>query len=382
MVPWRGVGASPQTFRWLGFPNSSLLQERGKLHKTPPENLGRAPEGASFAAWNSPLMRDRMGVGLLVAYIVRRILVAIPVLLGVTVLTYFLVNLVPGNPVTMLISPSISAGNLAALKASLGLNQPVWVRYALWLGQVVRGNLGYSYSTQEPVLAMILTHLSATAELMGTSVVISYLIAVPLGVLVAVRQYSIWDYVTTVLAFVWISLPSFFVGLVMIYVFSLKLNWLPPSGQQAIGGSGGLLSSLSYLAMPATVLALGNVGATVRYVRAAVLEVIHADYIRTARAKGLAQPAVVYRHALRNALLPVITLLGLQIPLLFSGAIITEQVFGWPGMGQLTVSAINERDYPVIMGITLISAVMVVVGNLVADLLYAVADPRISYGNG
>lgn len=294
-------------------------------------------------------------------------------------LTYILVNLVPGNPVTMLINPGVSPGELAALKHSLGLDKPVWVRYIIWLGQLVHGNFGYSFISEQPVLQMILTRMGATAELMGVSIGVSFLLAIPLGVLVAVRQYSAIDYLTTVSAFVWISLPSFFIGLVLIYVFSLWLNILPPSGQATIGVAPSIGDALSHLAMPAAVLALGNVGPTLRYVRASVLDVIHADYIRTAHAKGASGRRVLFRHALRNALLPAITLIGLQIPLLFSGAIITEQVFGWPGMGQLAVQAVMQRDYPTIMGLTLISAVLVLVGNLLADLLYGVADPRISY---
>jgi peptide/nickel transport system permease protein len=310
-------------------------------------------------------------------YAIRRIAIAVPVLLGVTAISYLIINAAPGDAVSMLINPNMSAGNILALKRTLGLDKPIWVRYVLWLGQLLHGNLGFSYTDYRPVLQRILERVPATAELMVTAILLSYLLAIPLGVLAAVRQYSFIDYASTVGAFLGVSVPSFFVGLILLYVFALNLNWLPASGQVTVGAAPTLGDYAAHLVMPAIVLALGNIGATVRYVRGAMLEVIRQDYIRTARAKGLAERLVIYKHALRNALLPVITIAGLQIPVLFSGAVITEQVFGWPGMGQLAIQAITQRDYPTIMGLTLISAVLVVIGNLVADLFYSLADPRI-----
>jgi peptide/nickel transport system permease protein len=308
---------------------------------------------------------------------VRRVAIAIPVLLGVTMITYLIINAAPGNAVTMLINPNMSAGNLLALERAYGLDKPVWVRYVIWLGQLLHGNLGFSYVDFQPVLHRILQRLPATAELMVTAILLSYVLAIPVGVVAAVRQYSWLDYASTVGAFLGVSVPSFFVGLILLYVFALELNWLPASGQLTVGGVPTLGDYLRHLVLPAVVLAFGNVGATVRYVRGALLDVIRQDYMRTARAKGLGERVVIYKHGLRNALLPVITIAGLQLPVLFSGAVITEQVFGWPGMGLLTIQAITQRDYPTIMGLTLVSAVLVVVGNLVADLFYSLADPRI-----
>ncbi len=298
-------------------------------------------------------------------------------LIGVTMISYLIINAAPGNPVTMLLNPNMSAGDLHSLEVALGLNKPVWVRYWLWLIQLLHGNLGFSYVNFQPVLTRILRRLPATAELMVSAILLSYVLAIPVGVIAAVRQYSWVDYFSTVGAFLGVSVPGFFIGLVLLYIFALQLNVLPASGQVTVGVIPSLGDYLRHLVMPAVVLAVGNIGQTVRYVRGALLDCIRQDYVRTARAKGLGERVVIYKHALHNALLPVITIAGLQIPILFSGAVITEQVFGWPGMGQLTIQAITQRDYPTIMGITLIAAVLVVVGNLVADLCYSMADPRI-----
>jgi peptide/nickel transport system permease protein len=299
------------------------------------------------------------------------------VLIGVTMISYLIINAAPGNPVTMLLNPNMSAGDLHSLEVALGLNKPVWVRYWLWLIQLLHGNLGFSYVNFQPVLTRILRRLPATAELMVSAILLSYVLAIPVGVIAAVRQYSWVDYFSTIGAFLGVSVPGFFIGLVLLYIFALQLNVLPASGQVTVGVIPSLGDYLRHLVMPAVVLAVGNIGQTVRYVRGALLDCIRQDYVRTARAKGLGERVVIYKHALHNALLPVITIAGLQIPILFSGAVITEQVFGWPGMGQLTIQAITQRDYPTIMGITLIAAVLVVVGNLVADLCYSMADPRI-----
>jgi peptide/nickel transport system permease protein len=310
-------------------------------------------------------------------YTVRRIAIAIPVLIGVTMITYLILNAAPGNAVSMLINPNMSAGNLLSLERAYGLDKPVWVRYVLWLGQMLHGNLGFSYVDFQPVLTRILQRLPATAELTITAILLSYLLAIPIGIIAAVRQYSVADYMATVFAFLGVSVPGFFVGLILLYIFALELNVLPASGQLTVGGVPSLADYARHLVLPAIVLAFGNIGANVRYVRAALLDVIRQDYIRTARAKGLGDRVVIYKHALRNALLPVITIAGLQLPFIFSGAVITEQVFGWPGMGLLTIQAITQRDYPTIMGVTLIAAVLVVVGNLLADIFYSMAYPRI-----
>jgi len=312
-------------------------------------------------------------------YLIRRLLIAVPILFGITVLSYFIMSLTPGDAVQMMISPTISQADIEIRRRALGLDQPVYVRYARWLGELARGNLGYSFSSGAPVTKRVGERVLPTLTLTATALTMSYLIAVPIGVLVATRRYSWVDYVATFFAFLGISLPTFFLGLAGIYIFALRLQWLPVGGTLTLGTDGGLLDSLHHLILPASVLAVAGAGALTRYVRSSMLEVLGQDYVRTARAKGLAEPLVQRRHALRNALIPVITLAGLQIPALLAGAVITEQVFEWPGMGRLTIEAINQRDYPVLMGVTLITAVLVAVGNLLADLAYAYVDPRIHY---
>ncbi|MDR7521565.1 MAG: ABC transporter permease [Armatimonadota bacterium] len=312
-------------------------------------------------------------------YLVRRILITFPILLGITLVTYLIMALTPGDPVQMLIDPSMTQADVEIKRRALGLDQPVYVRYARWLGEVLRGNLGYSISSGAPVTRRVGERVGPTLTLTGTALVLSYLIAIPTGVLVAARRYRSVDYAVTFLVFMGISLPTFFLGLAGIYVFGLRLRWLPVGGMTTLGGDGGLLDALHHLILPASVLAVAGAGALTRYVRSSMLEVLGQDYVRTARAKGLVETVILRRHALRNALIPVITLAGLQLPALLAGAVITEQVFQWPGMGRLTIEAISQRDYPVLMGVTLITAVLVALGNLLADVAYSVVDPRIRY---
>jgi peptide/nickel transport system permease protein len=312
-------------------------------------------------------------------YLVRRLLITIPILLGITVMSYFIMTLTPGDPVRMLVDPSMSEADVEIRRRALGLDQPVYVRYVKWLNELAHGNLGYSFSTGAPVAARVGERIMPTLKLTVTALALSYLIAVPTGVLVAYRRYTWIDYVATFLAFLGISLPTFFLGLAGIYVFALRVRWLPVGGTMTLGGDGGFLDAVHHLILPASVLAVAGAGALTRYVRSSMLEVLGQDYVRTARAKGLVEAVVLRKHALRNALIPVITLAGLQLPALLAGAVITEQIFEWPGMGRLTIEAINQRDYPVLMGITLITALLVLVGNLLADLAYSLVDPRIRY---
>jgi peptide/nickel transport system permease protein len=251
------------------------------------------------------------------------------------------------------------------------------LQYVKWLGELSHGNLGYSFTNRRPVTERIGERLGPTLTLTLSALLLSYIIAIPIGVLSAVRQYSALDYGATIFSFLGISIPSFFFGLVMIYFFALKLGLFPTGGTHTIGAPPSLIDSLEHLILPMIVLSLQNTGVVMRYTRSGMLEVIHQDYVRTARSKGLGERLVIYRHALRNALIPVITLAGVQFPFLLGGAIITEQIFNWPGMGRLAVEAINQRDYPTIMGINLLAAVMVIIGNLFADVMYGVVDPRI-----
>lgn len=315
-------------------------------------------------------------------YILRRLLISIPVLFGVTVIAFFIMTLAPGDAVDMLVDPGLSPQDVALKRAALGLDEPVIVQYGKWLGQLAQGNLGYSFNNRRPVTERIGERLGSTLLLAFSALFFSYLIAIPIGVLGAVRQYSTWDYIATIFSFLGVSVPSFFFGLLMIYLFALKLDWFPTGGTHTIGAAFSLMDRLSHLVLPMAVLSLQNTGVVMRYTRSSMLEVIHQDYIRAAKAKGLRERVVLFRHALRNALIPVITLAGLQFPFLLGGAIITEQIFNWPGMGRLAVEAITQRDYPTIMGINLLAAVMVIAGNLTADVFYGVVDPRIRYQAG
>ncbi len=309
-------------------------------------------------------------------YIVKRILVAIPVLIGITILDYALCS-AAGSPLAMMQSARTSAAALAQKEIALGLDQPVYVQYFIWLKQILQGNLGVSYKTFEPVSSMIASHLGPTLLLMGTSLIVSLLLSLPAGIYSAAHQYSKGDYTVVGLSFLSSSIPSFFLALLLIYLFTVRLGWLPSSGMTTLGSGGDALDVIRHMVMPVIVLAVGMAGTNIRYFRSAMLEILQKDYLRTARAKGIGRWRVMNRHALRNALLTVITVIGMEIPVLFGGAVIIEQVFSWPGLGLMTMNAISSRDYPVIMGVCLFSAVVVLVSNIVTDILYAMADPTI-----
>jgi peptide/nickel transport system permease protein len=311
-------------------------------------------------------------------FILWRTLIAVPVLLGVTVVAFFIISVAPGDPVDF-----ISAGGemdqqaRAKLRESFGLDKPVYVRYVTWLANIAQGNLGRSYVNSQPVSLRIGERVVPTFSLMLSALALSFLVAVPVGALSALRRYSILDYASTPFALLGVSVPVPFLGLAAIYVISLKLHVLPTGGLSTAGADFSLGDRLSHLLLPAAVLGLHELGSIMRYTRSSVLEVVEQDYVRTARAKGVPAVAVVVRHVLRNALLPLVTLVGLSLPRLFGGAIIAEQIFQWPGMGRLAIEAILARDYPVLMGLNLMTAVLVLVGNLVADVTYALVDPRV-----
>jgi len=314
-------------------------------------------------------------------YVARRVLQAVPIVMGITVITFALVHAAPGNPFSHLVNPDVSPEAIQEKMEELGLNKPLPVQYFGWLKQLLQGNMGWSIRYSRPVAEMIGEKLGPTLLLTTTAMIVSVLLAIPIGVVSAVRQYSPLDYAVTFAAFVGISIPVFFLALLCVYFFGLVLGLCPTSGMVTPGQPYSFLDVLHHLVLPATVLSAGAIGVAqyVRYARSSMLEVIRQDYIRTARAKGLSERVVVYKHALRNALIPVITMIGINVPFLFSGAIITEAVFTWPGMGTLGWKAVLNRDYPVLMGVNLVFAVMVVAGNLLADLCYALVDPRIRY---
>lgn len=316
-------------------------------------------------------------------YVRKRLLQAIPVVFGITILTFFIMKLAPGGPLTGMISPRTSSESLQRAREALGLNKPIIVQYWNWLKELVQGNFGYSTYNGQDVLAQILERLPATLLLTVTAFIFSFVVGIPLGVYSATHKYSKGDYGLTVFSFIGISVPSFFFGMGMIYVFALKLKWFPTSGFGSSNfhgeGMALFLHKLRYLVMPAIVMSLANVATVMRFARSSMIETLSQDYVRTARAKGLSEKAVIYKHALKNSMIPVITIFGQSIPNLFGGAYITEKVFGWPGMGLLGVEAIANRDYQILMGLTLFTAVLVLLGNLLADIMYSFVDPRIRY---
>ena len=311
-------------------------------------------------------------------YILKKLLVAIPLLLGITVIDYAIMSLA-GSPLDMLVGPRISQGTLAARAAQWGLDRSVLSQYWHWLGEVLRGNLGYSYKSFQPVSELIGSHIGPTLLLMGVSMVLGLLLAVPAGIYSAVHRYQKRDYAVVSASFVFSSIPGFFLALLLIYLFTVRLGWLPSTGMITAGVGGGAGDVIRHMIMPSLVLAVGVAGGNIRYIRSAVLEILEMDYLRTATAKGMGRRIVIRRHAVRNALLPIVTVIGMQIPTLFGGAVIVEQLFSWPGLGLITMNAVLGRDYPVIMGVCLLSAVVVLLSNLLTDILYALVDPTIKY---
>ncbi len=312
------------------------------------------------------------------AFLLRRLGQSLLLLVLVSLIGFALVHLAPGGPLAQFaLTPGMSQQALNQIAHQMGLDKPLPLQYALWAGHLLIGDWGHSYRDQQPVLAIIWSHVGATLELMVSSTLLSVLIGTWVGVLGAIRRYSLADYLATIGAMVALSIPTFWFGLVVIFLFSVRLAWLP-AGNIGTPGAYSLLDAAKHLILPCLVLTLVTVATWSRYMRASMLEVINQDYIRTARAKGLAARTVLVHHALRNALLPMITLAGLQVPTLLGGALVTETVFTWPGMGRLFLDSIGYRDYPMVMGLLLFSAILVLIGNLLADLLYVVADPRIS----
>lgn len=312
------------------------------------------------------------------AFLVRRIAQSALLLLIVTVVAFGLMRLAPGGPEAVYaLSPTIRAEDLARIRASYGLDQPIPVQYLKWAGGVVTGDLGQSYRDSRPVLDVIMDRIPATLELTMTALVFAIVVGVTIGVAGALKPNSPFDYLATTGAMLALSIPTFWFGLVVIWIFAERLDWIPSGGRETLGMGFSLSDRLHHLIAPALVLGLVLVATWSRYTRAAMLETVNQDYVRTARAKGVSEKRVVWTHAFRNAVAPLITLAGLQIPLLFGGALVTESVFTWPGMGRLFVDSLGYRDYPVLMGILVATALLVILGNLLADVVLAVTDPRV-----
>jgi peptide/nickel transport system permease protein len=315
-------------------------------------------------------------------YLVRRLLIAIPSLLGISVILFTVLALAPGDPFEELATnPAIPPEVRANLRASLGLDDPIYLRYFAWLTSMLRGEWGFSFVSRIPVDDLIMQRLPVTIAVIGAAQVVALAIALPVGVFAATRPYSIFDQIANTLAFVGFSLPTFFTGLLFILFFSIYLDWLPFVFRTEIQATGWRWwwEQLRQSIMPIMVLGLFQGAAWTRFVRSAVLDVIKLDHVTTARAKGLPEPRITMRHVVRNALIPVVTLVALQMPAVFGGAIVTEQIFRVPGIGSLLISAILANDTPVIMAVTFVFAALVIFFNLLADVIYGWLDPRISY---
>ena len=315
-------------------------------------------------------------------YVIRRVLIAIPVLVGISMVLFSVLALAPGDPFEELATnTNVPAEVAQRLRAQFGLDQPLPVRYLKWLTSMVRGDWGFSFQSRMDVDRLILQRLPVSLFVLGSAYALALAVALPVGVLSAIRPYSIFDQVATTLAFIGFSLPTFFTGLLFILVFSIWLDWLPFIYRADIDASGWrwFAEHARQAIMPVAVLGLFQGATLTRFVRASVLEVVRLDYVNTARAKGLAESVTIIKHAVRNALIPVVTLVALQIPTIFTGAVITEQIFRVPGIGSLLISAILANDTPVIMAITFVFSCLVVTFSLIADLVYGWLDPRISY---
>ena len=315
-------------------------------------------------------------------YILRRILIALPSLLGISAVLFTVLALAPGDPFEELATnPNVPPEVRAALRVQFGLDDPVWERYVRWLASMLQGDWGYSFVSRINVDELILQRLPTTIVVIGLSQVLAILVAVPVGVLAAVKPYSWFDRISSTVAFVGFSLPTFFTGVLFILLFSITLGWLPFVYRTDISSTGWqfLWDHFKQSIMPITVLGLYQAANMMRYVRSAVLDVIRLDYVTTARSKGLSERAVVLRHVVRNAMIPVVTLVALQMPTVFGGAIVTEQIFRIPGIGSLLIDAILRNDTPVIMAVTFVFSGLVIFFNLLADVLYGWLDPRISY---
>ena len=310
-------------------------------------------------------------------YILKRILIAIPTFFGITILAYFILNLAPGSPLDALLAdPGITPAELERKRVALGLDQPVIVQYFTWLKQLLTGNLGFSYSTQRPVATMILERLPATAILAASSILLSLVVSIPLGIFAASKPNSKRDYFSGGLSMLMMATPNFFVGLVFIYLFAIVFQILPSGGMYSSSGARTFGDLMKHMILPCLVLSFQQIGGWVRHMRSSMLEVMQDDYIRTAKAKGQTYWAVVIRHALRNAMIPIVTVIGLQLGVLLAGSIVTEVIFSIAGVGKYLVDSMNARDYAAVQGCVLLIAFVSAILNLIVDIIYTFIDPR------
>jgi peptide/nickel transport system permease protein len=325
----------------------------------------------------------------MIGYILKRLLLAIPLLLGIATITFFILHLAPGDPMDMYLEPrfrrQMNPEVIELIRAKYGLDQPVYIQYVKWIGNLATGDLGESFRHRRPVADLMVERIPYTLQLSILALLFDALIGIALGIFSAVKQYTRWDKSVTVGSLIVYSMPGFWLALMLVLVFSVNLGWFPTSQTRSLdyellSWSGKVLDRLWHLVLPVFVLGVASAAGTARYMRNRLLEVLSEEYVLAVRARGLRERAVILKHALRNALIPILTIYGLALPFLLGGAVLIEKVFAWPGMGLLAVEAVNGRDYPVILATSMIAAVLVVLGNLLADVGYAIADPRVSYG--
>ena len=312
-------------------------------------------------------------------YILRRLIQSLFIIWGCATLVFFMLRLIPGDPVVQMLGPEYTPEAAEALRVKLGLDQPLHIQYVRWFGNVIRGDLGGSIATGETVMGIITTGLPKTLSLAALSFLIAIVIAIPAGIVAALKRNSAFDYAASLIAFIGVSMPSFWFGIILILIFAVQLRWLPAIGYAELTEDG-FVEWFKRLILPSLAIGAGYAAILMRFVRAGLLEVLNSDYVRTARAKGVRERAVVLRHALRNALIPVVTVIGIQLALLLSGAVVTETVFSIRGIGRILVGAIFDRDYPIVQGVILLIAVIFVLANLIVDIIYTFLDPRIHYG--
>ena len=316
-------------------------------------------------------------------YIIKRLLIAIGVLFGVSIIIFALIHMQPGNPYSTMVDPRVSKEVMKEMLTKVGYYDPLPMKYIKWITRALHGDFGYSIYYGAPVLDVINSRIWNTVLLSAFSLLFSILIAIPCGVISAIKKHSFFDYFCTIISFIGISIPAFFFGLLLIKWFAFDLKLLPVSGMKTIGenynGLEKIIDILKHLILPGVVLAFLQMASFMKYTRASMLEVLNKEYMKTARGKGLSKNKTIWKHGFKNALIPIVTILCLQVPFLFSGALLTETIFVWPGIGRLNYEALLNRDYPLIMGILMIIAIIILLSNLLADILYALIDPRIKY---
>lgn len=325
-------------------------------------------------------MSTLRGVTRLSTYVFKRILSMLPIFIGITLISFVIVHLAPGDPMAVMMNPKLKPSDIERITANLGLNQPLYVQYFKWFTSLLRLDFGNSFIGGQPVIEILKPKIPVTILLCATGMFVAIFIAVILGILSATKQYSKADYTVSVFAFAGLSIPTFWFSLMLILVFGVYLKWLPTAGMYNLRAETITLGDrIAHMILPVIAFAAPSIASWTRYMRSSMLEVIREDYIRTARSKGLKESIVIYKHALRNALIPMVTLLGLSMAFLISGAFVIESMFGWPGMGRTGIDAIFQRNYPIVMAINTMTAVLVLVFNLLTDLTYAFIDPRIKY---